>query len=151
MDVFGEHIDIYFHFLVFCTCNLYIHIYICFLRKEMLFSWSVLRKSEQLLTHTHFTSPSLSDFNPSGALECLWVLKKAEKTLEPQERKVKPLLTEGHCRKWPEIKRKLETVSLLKKVAREILKNQKVLVTAVCVCPRAPERIYIQMLVGKLM
>lgn len=65
--------------------------------------WSVIK----LLTHANFTSPSLSDFNQSGVLECLWVLKKAEKTPKPLERKVKTLLTEAHCRECPEIKQKV--------------------------------------------
>lgn len=109
--------------------------------------WSVVK----LLTHANFTSPSLSDFIQSGVLECLWLLKKAEKTLEPLERKVKTLLTEAHCRECPEIKQKVGDSLFNEKVAQEILKNQKVLVATVCMCPLAPERICIQMSVGKLL
>lgn len=48
--------------------------------------------SLQFLTNAHFISPSLSDFNPSGVLKCLWILKKVEKTQVALKRKVRTLL-----------------------------------------------------------
>lgn len=54
-----------------------------------------------------FTSLSLSDFNQSGVLECLWVPEKVETTQELLKRKVRTLLIKGLGREFPEIKQEV--------------------------------------------